>query len=315
MKKCGYCKKEKEISEFGKSNQTLDGLRWECRQCRKEIYYKNHKKMLEEKRRDYKKHRESRLLKDKEKYINNKEHIKQQRKEHYWSNREKVLEQQKRYKENNREEFLRNRREREQRQRDEIKLEQEILKSQQITVNYPPNYKICSKCKTLKHQENYNKKRGFCKECESSSNKKYLLENGDAIRARQRQYHKDNPEIVKATAKRHRQSEAFKIRHALPENRINRNMHQYIKFALNEVGLKKDGRATMKYVGCTRQFFRDYIQSQFQPGMTWENYGNRKDNWSVDHYLPKEAFNILNQEEQDTCFNWKNCRPMWHLEN
>ncbi len=327
MKICGCCKKEKDNSEFGRNKKLPDGLRWECRECRSKIYYQNHEKMLEVKRLDYEKHKKSRLTKSKEKYQNNPEIFIERSKSYYNNNREIILQKTKQYNQENLEHVRKRKRESEQRSRDKKKAIEKLLESQQITVNYPPNYKICTKCHTLKHEssENFNlvkgkniekiRYRAFCKECESISNKRYHIENGDKIRAERRRKHKENPEIAREKHKKARQSEAHKIRHALPENRINRNMSQYIRFALSEVGLKKNGRAAMKYVGCTREFFRNYIRSQFKEGMNWDNYGNGPDQWSVDHFIPKEAFNILNQEEQDICFNYKNCQPMWHLEN
>ncbi len=146
-------------------------------------------------------------------------------------------------------------------------------------------------------------------------NKEYRLKNGDKLRAKDRQKRNENPEFYRERKRQIRKSPKYKANKKLPENRLISNMTQYIRYALGEEGLRKEGKATMKYVGCTREFFRNHISSQFQEGMSWENYGKNKNQWSLDHFIPKEAFNILNLEEQILCFNWRNCSPMWHSEN
>lgn len=323
LKECSICKHNKEANCFGKYKNSPDSLRWECKECRKKSYWQNVEYQREMKRLDYQKHREQRSITLKNYYYDNKEECLLRRKDYYSNNKEKVLESQKQYRENNREAVAQRKKEYAIRKKQE-KLE--WLEKNLMTVNYPPEYRVCTICNSLKLIENnFNivkgkniqkiRYRGYCKDCESQINKEYRKEHGDRLRLKNRQKRAGNPEFYRERHKKNRNSEVAKIRHALPENRIIRNVTQYVRFALGEVGLKKDGRATMKYLGCTRQFFRDYIKLQFSPGMTWENYGNKSNEWSLDHYIPKEAFNILNLEEQNICFNWKNCQPMWHIDN
>ena len=55
---CCRCKKEKSLEYFGNIKRSKDGKRLDCKSCRKEVYYINHEKMLNEKRNDYYKHKE-----------------------------------------------------------------------------------------------------------------------------------------------------------------------------------------------------------------------------------------------------------------
>lgn len=315
MKTCGYCRLEKENHKFGINKQSADGLRRECKECRKKDYYANHEKMLEEKRKDYEKHREERLQKQREDYQNNPETKKNRIYKYRQENPEKFKEQQRQYTENNYKKIQLRKKEYQERKRYEKNKEQELFRSQLIIVNYPIDYKICTKCHTLKHESFYNKKRAFCRDCSNIMNNQYRKENGDELRALDRQKRLENPEFYREKRHKLRQTEQYKSNKKLPESRLISNMTQYIRYALSEKGLRKDGKATMKYVGCTREFFQNHLASQFQENMTWDNYGNNENNWSVDHYIPKEAFNLLNPEEQEVCFHWTNCQPMWHIEN
>ena len=46
--------------------------------------------------------------------------------------------------------------------------------------------------------------------------------------------------------------------------------------------------------------------------MRIENYGKV---WCVDHCLPINSFNILNEDDMKKCFSWINLRPMIVKEN
>jgi hypothetical protein len=47
--------------------------------------------------------------------------------------------------------------------------------------------------------------------------------------------------------------------------------------------------------------------------MTWDNYGNKSENWSIDHIIPISSA----QTEKDIykLNNYTNLRPMWHSDN
>ena len=68
---------------------------------------------------------------------------------------------------------------------------------------------------------------------------------------------------------------------------------------------------TMKLLGCSVEFLKQHLETQFKPGMTWDNYGK----WHVDHIRPCCAFNLKLKSEQQKCFNYTNLRPLWAEEN
>ena len=68
-----------------------------------------------------------------------------------------------------------------------------------------------------------------------------------------------------------------------------------------------------KLLGCTVEEFCLYIESFFQTGMSWSNYGNRPGQWSLDHTCP--CSQAQNEEEVLALQNFKNFKPMFHLDN
>lgn len=80
--------------------------------------------------------------------------------------------------------------------------------------------------------------------------------------------------------------------------------------ALRGVGSKS--ARTLQLLGCTIPELRKYLETQFRPGMTWENYGPV---WHVDHKRPCASFNLIDPAQQQECFNFKNLQPLFAEEN
>jgi hypothetical protein len=64
--------------------------------------------------------------------------------------------------------------------------------------------------------------------------------------------------------------------------------------------------SVLKLLGCTLEFFKKWIEFQFDETMTWNNHGE----WHYDHVTPCSSFDMSNIEEQQKCFCWKNFRPL-----
>jgi hypothetical protein len=70
-------------------------------------------------------------------------------------------------------------------------------------------------------------------------------------------------------------------------------------------------KSTTELLGCSINELRTWIESQFQDGMSWDNYGS----WHIDHCYPCAAFDLTQPYEQKICFNWLNLQPLWAREN
>lgn len=74
--------------------------------------------------------------------------------------------------------------------------------------------------------------------------------------------------------------------------------------------------SSKEYLGCSVDEFRQYIESQFKPGMTWENHGRGLDKWHLDHILPLSSIKSVNDEDVlKTLCNYKNYQPLWESDN
>ncbi|MCC5957699.1 MAG: hypothetical protein JJU07_16485 [Natronohydrobacter sp.] len=75
-------------------------------------------------------------------------------------------------------------------------------------------------------------------------------------------------------------------------------------------GLAKSD-TTLTLVGCSTKELIQYLEAQFQPGMTWANYGE----WHVDHIRPVASFDLSDSRQQRACFHFTNLQPLWAEDN
>jgi hypothetical protein len=68
---------------------------------------------------------------------------------------------------------------------------------------------------------------------------------------------------------------------------------------------------TIELLGCSLEQYKQHLESKFQPGMCWENYGK----WQIDHIVACKNFNLNLPLNQLSCFHFLNTQPLWASEN
>lgn len=133
----------------------------------------------------------------------------------------------------------------------------------------------------------------------------YRLENLEKKRLADKKWRLKNLELVR---KYDRERNKLRWKNSTPEFRLRAYMRTRIFHCLK--GRTKHYNWS-KSVGCTREFLMAHLQSLFQPGMNWNNYGK----WHVDHVRPCASFDLSKPEEQLVCFHWSNLQPLWAIDN
>lgn len=166
--------------------------------------------------------------------------------------------------------------------------------------------------------------------------KKYREENREKIRvsARERYYKNREKELLRHEIYRNNNRE--KIREYDRKRRLNpyckekrrlkqnnyykNNIHGKLAILLRGRSREaiKENRA-MKWgsmrelLGADIETCRKYLESKFQPGMSWANHGYY--GWHIDHEIPLDSFDLTKKEEQLRAFHYTNLQPMWWREN
>jgi len=68
----------------------------------------------------------------------------------------------------------------------------------------------------------------------------------------------------------------------------------------------------LKYIGCSPDEYRNYINSKKFADMTEYNFGTV---WQLDHIVPVELFDLTNENDLKVCFNYLNVFPMYSMDN
>ena len=213
--------------------------------------------------------------------------------------------------------------------------------------------KQCSKCGELKPLSEFYKAktgkdglRGDCKVCYSKQSKKWQQNNAEKLRKYQREYdrkwrkknlkkykkyykkhYKDNSEKIKEYSKKWIKDNPEKVKEIkrrthkklskIPSYKINRAISNSIRIYLKG---NKNGKHWETLVGYTREELMKHLENQFEPWMTWDNYGKYekgKLKWHIDHIKPKSLFNFTSPEDPELkeCWALENLQPLEAMEN
>lgn len=72
-------------------------------------------------------------------------------------------------------------------------------------------------------------------------------------------------------------------------------------------------KTTLELLGCSLDCLREHLEAQFQPGMSWENYGRR--GWHIDHIKPISKFDLTDPAQLSEVNNYTNLQPLWWQDN
>lgn len=188
--------------------------------------------------------------------------------------------------------------------------------------------KTCSKCGEIKSVNEFphdkTRRDGFsywCKVCTNEIHRLYWANNLDKVRKTKRFWYKNNPEKSKIRTQRWRANNFDKVRmigrkssakqRSTPEGKLNCSISAAIYRGLRN---NKAGKYWGTQVNFTLTQLQKYLEKQFQPGMTWNNYGVE---WHVDHIIPVSVFNFEKPEDLDfkRCWALKNLQPLWAKDN
>lgn len=76
----------------------------------------------------------------------------------------------------------------------------------------------------------------------------------------------------------------------------------------NAIGTNSKVGSAVKDLGCSIEEFRAYIEKQFKPGMSWNNWGFHT--WHLDHIKPLDSFDLTNRSQFLEACHYTNYQPL-----
>ena len=186
--------------------------------------------------------------------------------------------------------------------------------------------KTCSKCREIKPFSDYGKNRAKkdglqsrCKDCR----KEYSANNRDKIAEYNKEYRANNSNKIKEyrgkpeVKERSREWQREQTKNN-PQIRLSKKVSNETRWILlgvfsgmtpvsEQYGIDKVGLTSIQY--------REYIESLWTEGMSWDNYGHGEGKWTIDHMRPKNFYDLTDPELYRKCSYYTNTQPMWFVDN
>ncbi len=146
----------------------------------------------------------------------------------------------------------------------------------------------------------------------------YRQEYKDILRQKSKEKYQKQKNVILIRNRKWRRKNRNKLRiyeRKLLKENVQRKLSQRLRSRIRNIlhGVCKKSKPTMDLIGCSANFLIKYLEIQFQPGMTWKNYGQF--GWHIDHIIPCSAFDLTDFKQQEKCFHYTNLQPLWAIDN
>ncbi len=174
----------------------------------------------------------------------------------------------------------------------------------------------------------YAKKRGLfglspdCKKCCSKkaaarAARRRATAEGKAARNAYERSHRKTLGGKEAERRRHNTAsylawakDRYEVRKKIPSVRLRWNLRSRLNTAIKH-GWKAG--SAVRDLGCTIPELKAYLEAQFRPGMSWDNWA--RDGWHIDHRKPLAKFDLSDPEQLRQACHYTNLQPLWASEN
>lgn len=175
--------------------------------------------------------------------------------------------------------------------------------------------KTCNKCSQIKPLNSFSKSNSnkdgymkYCKVCHGLQNK-----------ANRNKYKEYDKEYAKKNWLVKKEDPDYQLKHREYQKQYKRQKRKNPIFKLKENlrtyfyrTITNKSNSVSKYLGCSIEEFKLYLEKQFNQNMNWGNYGAY---WEIDHIDPIKNFNFTDELEIYECWNYKNLQPLTINEN
>jgi hypothetical protein len=106
---------------------------------------------------------------------------------------------------------------------------------------------------------------------------------------------------------------AARRKYTKSQKRLRNSVKANISARFRRRNLKKNYSSSFSMLPYTFEELVEYIESKFQQGMTWDNYGQ----WEVDHITPDSWFEYNSYNDKGFKDSWalNNLQPLWKIDN
>ena len=167
--------------------------------------------------------------------------------------------------------------------------------------DYVKNYYKNNKTKMIESvKKHYNKYRDSLLSKKRNSSLKYYYENIEIIKEKNKEYNKNNREKRNIYISNRKKND--------PIYRLSFIVRNRVRSYLKKNNITKNDK-TFDIVGCSPEFLKEYLETKFIEGMSWDNHGK----WHIDHKIPLSS--AKTEEEMYKLCHYTNLQPLWAEDN
>ena len=167
----------------------------------------------------------------------------------------------------------------------------------------------------------------------------YYIENKSDIIKRNNEYQKNNRDkrrLYEAKRRLENKEQINEVKSKYDSNKrkndfsfkLRKDVSRMVNLSLNKTGNSKNNRSLLNYLPYSIQELKEHLEKQFEPWMSWNNWGKYKlktwDNndqltwtWQIDHIVPQSKLSYISMEDENfkKCWSLGNLRPLSAKQN
>jgi hypothetical protein len=135
---------------------------------------------------------------------------------------------------------------------------------------------------------------------------KYYKENFQKIKIGRAIYYQKNKDRFRERRRKYEQKQY----QTNPQFALSSRIRSRIRISIKKANVQKSTR-TIDLIGCSYEFLRKHIESQFREGMSWD----KPNSFHIDHMRPLSSFDLTDPQQQKAACHWTNLQPLYPKEN
>ncbi len=160
------------------------------------------------------------------------------------------------------------------------------------------------------------------KESIKQKSETYRLNHKEELSSWKKKYRKQNKELLKEKDKLYRETHRGNFSKYKKERKKVDKLY-FLKLKIYNIVYKAvkhkvaKHTSTLEILGCSYECFKEYLESKFEPWMTWENYGKYNGElnygWDIDHIIPLTT--AKTEDDVIRLSHYTNLRPLCSYTN
>lgn len=134
-----------------------------------------------------------------------------------------------------------------------------------------------------------------------------------------REWRKKNKEKFKQQEKEYylnNKQSIIKVKASYEKTRMSKDLNYKLRKRLrSRLAMAIKNGSAIRDLGCSIEELKTYLESKFESGMSWDNWGIGEGKWQIDHIYPLHKVNLEERSQLQKVTHYTNLQPIWHADH